>query len=98
MQNELKPCDFKKFNGKKIEEVANHREDISWYNNNYYEDDEGNIIHAWSDDDNYTEYTRVTITNGKREYFETFAESYTSENDIMIVYDEFMKDGVDNAE
>ena len=51
---------FKKFNGKRIEEVANRLDDISYYNNNYYEDDEGNIIYAWSDDDNYTEYTRVS--------------------------------------
>lgn len=89
---------FKKFNGKKIEEVAKRLDDLSYYCNNYYEDDEGNIIYADSDDDNYTEYTRVTISDGKKQYHETFAESYTSENDIMIVYDGFMKDGVDSAE
>ena len=54
--------DYKKFNGKRIEDVATRLEDISYYNNNYYKDDEGNIIYAWSDDVDYTEYTRVVIT------------------------------------
>lgn len=84
---------FKKFNGKRIEDVAKRLDDISYYNHNYYEDDEGNIIYAWSDDDNYTEYTRIiiSITDGKKEYLETFAESYTSENDIIRVFDCYMK-------
>ena len=106
MQNELKPCpnckstniDFQKFNGKKIEEVAKHLEDISYYNNNYYEDDEGNIIYAWSDDDNYTEYTQVVIVDGKKQYLETFAESFTSNNDVMQVFDRYINEVFDNAE
>lgn len=83
--------DYKKFNGKRIEDVATRLEDISYYNNNYYKDDEGNIIYAWSDDIDYTEYTRVVITaEGKREYSVTFAESYTSSGDFMEVYSEYM--------
>ena len=83
--------DYKKFNGKRIEDVATRLEDISYYNNNYYKDDEGNIIYAWSDDIDYTEYTRVIITTeGKREYSVTFAESYTSNGDFMEVYSEYM--------
>ena len=85
--------DYKKFNGKRIEDVATHLEDISYYNNNYYKDDEGNIIYAWSDDIDYTEYTRVVITTeGKREYSVTFAESYTSNGDFMEVYSEYMNE------
>lgn len=85
--------DYKKFNGKRIEDVATRLEDISYYNNNYYKDDEGNIIYAWSDDMDYTEYTRVVITTeGKREYSVTFAESYTSNGDFMEVYSEYMNE------
>ena len=85
--------DYKKFNGKRIEDVATRLEDISYYNNNYYKDDEGNIIYAWSDDVDYTEYTRVIITTeGKREYSVTFAESYTSIGDFMEVYSEYMNE------
>ena len=85
--------DYKKFNGKRIEDVATRLEDISYYNNNYYKDDEGNIIYAWSDDMDYTEYTRVIITTeGKREYSVTFAESYTSNGDFMEVYSEYMNE------
>lgn len=85
--------DYKKFNGKRIEDVATRLEDISYYNNNYYKDDEGNIIYAWSDDMDYTEYTRVVITaEGKREYSVTFAESYTSNGDFMEVYSEYMNE------
>ena len=85
--------DYKKFNGKRIEDVATRLEDISYYNNNYYKDDEGNIIYAWSDDIDYTEYTRVVITaEGKREYSVTFAESYTSNGVFMEVYSEYMNE------
>ena len=85
--------DYKKFNGKRIEDVATRLEDISYYNNNYYKDDEGNIIYAWSNDVDYTEYTRVVITTeGKREYSVTFAESYTSNGDFMEVYSEYMNE------
>ena len=84
--------DYKKFNGKRIEDVATRLEDISYYNNNYYKDDEGNIIYAWSDDIDYTEYTRVVITTeGKREYSVTFAESYTANGDFMEVYSEYLE-------
>ena len=83
---------YKKFNGKKIEEVARHLKDISSYCHNYYEDDEGNIIYAWSDDDNYTDYTRATIIadNDSINYHETFAESFCTQDDIMAVFEEFM--------
>ena len=81
---------YNKFNGKKIEDVAKHLEDISYYNNNYYEDDEGNIIYVRSDDINYTDYTRVTITDGKVQHFETFAESFTSSDDLIEVYSEYL--------
>ena len=83
---------YKKFQGKRIEDVAKHLKDISSYNHNYYEDCEGNIIYAWSDDDNYTDYTRVTITSNAKILHETFAESFCSQDDIMIVFDEFLED------
>ena len=83
---------YKKFNGKKIEDVAKHLKDISSYNHNYYEDDEGNIIYAWSDDDNYTDYTRVTIIETMKILHETFAESFCSCGDFMEVFEEFMKE------
>lgn len=85
--------DYSKYNGKRIEEVAKHREDISSYNHNYYEDDEGNIIYARSDDDNYTDYTRVTFIGDALDveiFHETFAESFCSRDDIMEVFEEFM--------
>ena len=86
---------YKKFNGKKIEEVAKRREDLSSYNHNYYEDGEGNIIYAWSDDVNYTDYTRVTITGDALDIkilHETFAESFCSCGDFIEVFEEFMKE------
>ena len=83
---------YKKFNGKKIEDVAKHLKDISSYNHNYYEDAEGNIIYAEADDDNYTDYTRVTIVGDKKTLHETFAESFCSCGDFMEVFEEFMKE------
>ena len=86
---------YKKFNGKKIKDVAKHLKDISSYNHNYYEDDEGNIIYTWSDDDNYTDYTRVTLTGYPKTFHvlhETFAESFCSCDDFMEVFEEFMKE------
>ena len=81
---------YSKYNGKRIEEVATHREDLSSYCRNYYEDDDGGLIYAWSDDDDYTEYTEVIVINNKFEWGETFAESFTSEGEIMHVFDEYL--------
>lgn len=86
---------YKKFNGKKIEEVAKYLKDISSYNHNYYEDDEGNIIYAWSDGINYTDYTRVTFIGDDLDveiFHETFAESFCSRGDVMEVFEEFMNE------
>ena len=82
--------DYSKYDGKRIEEVAAHREDLSSYCRNYYEDSDGGLIYAWSDDDNYTEYTEVIVINNTFEWGETFAESFCNEDDIMHVYSEFM--------
>ena len=84
--------DYKKFNGKKIEDVAKHLKDLSSYNHNYYEDDEGNLIYAWSDDDNYTDYTRVTLDGNRTIHHETFGESFCSCDDVIEVFEEFMKE------
>ena len=81
---------YKKFNGKRIEDVTILLPEISSYNNNYYKDDEGNIIYAWSNDEDYTDYTRVIINGDTVQYFETFAESFTSEGDLMEVYSEYI--------
>ena len=82
---------YKKFNGKRIEEVAKRREDLSSYNNNYYEDDEGNLIYQWSDDDNYSDYCRVILDEKGRKCFQdTFAESFCSCGNIMEVFSEYM--------
>lgn len=83
---------YKKFNCKRIEEVAKHLKDISSYNHNYYEDAEGNVIYAEADDDNYTDYTRVTFVDNKKIFHETFAESFCSCGDFMEVFEEFMKE------
>lgn len=80
---------YEKFDGKKIEEVATRREDLSSYNSNFYEDNEGNIIYVWSNDDNYSTYTRITFVGGLKRYNEIFAESFTSNDDIIEVFDEF---------
>ena len=82
---------YKNFNGKKIEDVARHLKDISSYNHNYYEDDDGNIIYANSDDDNYTDYTRVTIAGNTKIIHETFAESFCSCDDLIEVFPEFLR-------
>lgn len=85
---------YKKFNCKKIEDVAKRREDLSSYNNNYYEDDEGNLIYQWSDDDNYADYCIVTFNEkGQMHMGEPFAESFCSCGNIMEVFSEFLKQG-----
>lgn len=83
---------YKKFNGKRIEEIAKRRTDISSYNNNYYEDAEGNLIYQWSDDDNYSDYCVVTFNEkGCKIYSEPFAESFCSCGNTMEVFSEFLE-------
>ena len=78
---------FKKFQDKRIEEVAKHRKDLSSYCRNYYEDEDGNLILADSDDDNHTEYSLVVFDNdGMFDYFLPFAESFTSDGENMTVF------------
>lgn len=85
--------DYKKFNGKKIEEVAKRRDDISSYNNNYYEDAGGNLIYKWSDDDNYSDYCLVTFNEkGFKIFEEPFAESFCSTGDFVEVFEEFLNE------
>lgn len=78
---------FKNFYGKRIEDVAKHREDLSYYNHNYYEDDFGNMIYVVSDDDNHNSY--FISTEGKNEYgedihiFHLFGESYENDDNII---------------
>ena len=83
--------DYKKFQGKRIEEVAKYRSDLSCYCHNYYEDSEGNIIYAQSDDDNYTDYCLVTFDGNLKHFHKSFAESWTSDDDVMEVFTEFME-------
>lgn len=82
--------DYKKFQGKRIEEVATLRKDLSSYCYNYYEDAEGNVIFADSNDDNYTDYCLVTFDGKLKHFHTTFAESWTSEGDVIEVFPEFM--------
>ena len=81
---------YSKYNGKRIEEVAKHRKDLSSYCRNYYEDDEGSLIFVWSDDDNYSAYTEIKVINNVFELGETFAESFSSSGDVMEVFSKFM--------
>ena len=81
---------YAKYNGKRIEEVATYRKDLSSYCRNYYEDEDGGLIYAWSDDDNYTDYTEVIVINNVFKWGETFAESFCSDGDIMQVFSDFM--------
>lgn len=81
---------YSKYNGKRIEEVAKHRKDLSLYCRNYYEDNEGGLIYVWSDDDNYSEYTEISVVNNVFELKRTFAESFTDNGDLMMVFSEFM--------
>ena len=83
---------YKKFNGRKIEDITKHLKDISFYNHNYYEDAEGNIIYANTEDDNYTDYCRVTLDGRLKHFHETFAESFCSCGDIMEVFSEFLNE------
>ena len=87
---ELCNMNYKKFQGKNIAEVAKYREDLSSYCNNYYEDEEGNIIFANSDDDNYTDYCLVTFDGRLKHFHKTFAESWTSSGNVMEVFIEFL--------
>ena len=80
---------YKKFHGKRIEDVAKHRKDLSSYNKNYYEDEDGNLILAESDDDNSTYYSLVTADVGAKV---TFAESFCSQDDVIEVFDEFLEE------
>ena len=82
--------DYRKFDGKRIEEVAKHRADLSNYCMNYYEDSEGNVILADADDDNYTDYCLVTFDGRLKHFHKSFAESWTSDGDVMKVFPEFM--------
>lgn len=55
----------------------------SYYCHNYYRGFDGEEIYAESDDDNYTEYSIDGVS---------FAESFTSEEDVIHVYKEFKED------
>ena len=55
----------------------------SHYNHMYYKGINGEEIYAISDDDNYTEYFIAGIP---------FAESFSSEGNILHIYDEFKFD------
>lgn len=61
------------------EKLIRHK---SVYCHNYYCGLNNEEIYAWSDDDNLTEYSVA----GR-----VFAESFTSEGDILHVYDEFLE-------
>ena len=80
---------YKKFQGKKIEEVAKYRKELSSYNKNYYEDEDGNLILAESDDDDSTYYSLVAVDVGAKV---TFAESFCSQDDIIEVFKEFLEE------
>ena len=74
---------YAKFQGKRIEDICTYNAEKSYYCHNYYIDDEGNEIFMWSDDDNYSTYDCDGVE---------FAESFTSQDDIMEVYDKFLKE------
>ena len=74
---------YAKFQGKRIEDICTYNAEKSYYCHNYYIDDEGNEIFMWSDDDNYSTYDCDGVE---------FAESFTSQDDIMEVYDKFIKE------
>ena len=73
--------DYGKFQGKRIEDICVHNKEKSYYNHNYYIDDEGNEIYMWSDDYCYSTYEH----NGVE-----FAESFLGCGDIMEVYEEYI--------
>lgn len=73
--------DYKLFQGRIIEDIADYIPDKSHYCNNYYIDVLGNEIFAQNDDDNYTAY----YYNGTQ-----FAESFTSKGDLIEVFDEYL--------
>ncbi|MGE5473155.1 MAG: hypothetical protein ACM3UU_02920 [Ignavibacteriales bacterium] len=78
---------FKKYNGIKANEFK-HIPEISYYNHNYYiglskNDTIHDLLYAESDDDNYTAW--FIITRGGRV---SFAESFTSEGEILHVFKE----------
>lgn len=74
---------YAKFQGKRIEDICTHNAEKSYYCHNYYIDDEGNEIFMWSNDDNYSTYDCDGVE---------FAESFTSQDDIIEVYDKFLKE------
>jgi hypothetical protein len=74
---------YAKFQDKRIEDVCTHNKEKSYYNHNYYTDDEGNEIYMWSNDDGYSTYEHDGIE---------FAESFFDCGDTMEVYLEFKID------
>lgn len=80
--------DYSKYDGYcLIYDQERHIKEKSYYCHNYYRGFDGEEIFAHSDDDNYTEYSINGIP---------FAESFTSEEDVMHVYSEFKKVNHDN--
>lgn len=80
---------MKEYNGI-YAEAFRHISEISFYNHNYYiglkrNSAKNDLLYAESDDDNSTEW--YIMTNGK---LVPFAESFTSENDKLYVYNEFL--------
>lgn len=63
----------------------------SYYCHNYLKglirNGKQDLIYAWSDDDNWTEYYLVDYYDSR--YKTPFAESFTNENDKIHVYSEF---------
>ncbi len=74
---------YAKFQGKRIEDICVYNAEKSYYCHNYYTDDEGNEIFMWSNDDDYSTYACGGVE---------FAESFTSQDEIIEVYDEFLKE------
>ena len=71
---------FKRYHGCVFTD-ADLKKDISYYNHNYYQGYDGDLIYAESDDENLTDY----YINGV-----FFAESFVSEGDKLIVLDKYM--------
>ena len=57
--------------------------EISYYNHNYYQGEDGYILYGESDDDNYTAWF---LCDSNAKLLVNFGESFISNNDIIEVF------------
>lgn len=73
-----------KYNGTSSDDLI-HIKEISSYNHNYYQGDDGYLLYGESDDDNYTAWYLCDKPKG---WLVCFGESFCSCGDVIEVFDD----------